>query len=654
MAKAFHGNADDILKGIKEEKAKYGVSLGRRAPMHCMHVDCILEIVKAGLKPVIVIGSTNGPESPLYDPVRNPLTVDQQKEQFRRAIEDAGYSESLIITLEDEEDDNAWMRNLVQKMKDNGIHGKSIVHLRSKAADAQKMSDAIRPLSQYTQAFINSGVSVWHSYNNDPSHDDISASDIRAFDLENLTVRQRGIIAAPAHLISIAKQARQNNPDAALLSALKIPLTVLDLAFDRMRCEAGIQTKDILARAQETGDLSISALAKAATQLVEAVRGPKFPAAANQNTPPKPLLFMGDSVSPETAAILKRDGMFEIASGSIGKFQSGEHFVEIFYRDDEKPTNNKRKIEGAKAVVIQSTAEPVGDHIMHLLQMIHTLKLYGAAEVTVVIPFSAYARQDRPFEGRFTSEGADLLPKLLKTAGADKVVSFAMHSQASIKFYQDVFGDHFTSPSTNPLFVEHIKGKFPFTSSDVVSGAPDGANKPNDEGQKRAWDFATQLRGEFNLSAGFGIAKKHVAASETKITSFTGDVAGKDCVVIDDMVDGGSTLINAAKILKENGAKSVTCCVTHAVLTKGNTTALEKLMTAKMGESYAIDSLVMTDSIPEAAEKVEAFRRQYPDLADKVDILSLGPMILAELKHDLTPQKQARSHPEKAIKPQTL
>jgi phosphoribosylpyrophosphate synthetase len=91
----------------------------------------------------------------------------------------------------------------------------------------------------------------------------------------------------------------------------------------------------------------------------------------------------------------------------------------------------------------------------------------------------------------------------------------------------------------------------------------------------------------------------------------------------------------------------VTCCVTHPILTKGKTTALERLMTAKIGTDYVIDNLVMTDSIPEAAEKVEAFAKQYPEQAKKIEIIPLGPAILAEVKR----QMGSAAAPAKKIKP---
>lgn len=322
-------------------------------------------------------------------------------------------------------------------------------------------------------------------------------------------------------------------------------------------------------------------------------------------------------------------------SGSIGKFQSDEPFVELFYDQQADFSANAKKISGAKVVVVQSTAEPVAEHVLHLLEMVHTLKRYGATEVMAVVPFAAFSRQDRPFGQRFASVAADLFARQLKAAGADKVISFTMHSQGAIKFYEQAFGSGFTALSATDVFGGYLKNKFFLNSSDLVVGAPDGAEKPGDEGQKRAKDLSMFLTGTFNAKAMFRISKVHTATSETKITSFDGDVADKDCVIVDDMVDGGSTMINAAKLLKAKGARSVTCCFTHAILTKGIATALEKIMTAQESGVHAIDNLVMTDAIPEAADKIEDFARQYPALAKKITVIPLGHAILAEVKRQM-------------------
>lgn len=634
--KVFSGGKDVTAKDMHAEGLEFGISLGRRAPMHSMHVDCILEILESGLKPVIVIGSADGPESPLYDPVRNPMTVEQQKDQFRHALSGLEYDEALILTLEDNMDDGAWLEGFVGMIRDAGVYENAVVHFRSKAADAAKANEPIKPLSQYTEAFVGKGFAVWQSYNNRIEDDSISATDIRGYDLENLTPEQRRVIAAPDYLIDLARTAREGNPDQALLKAHHVPLTVLDLAFDRLHREAGIATAEVIAAAKKSGDITLSGLAKAATDVVKKARNTKVKKTGKPAVQ-KPLLLIGNSVSPETAAVLKQDALFDVASASIGKFQSGEPFVELFYGEKGGFEANAEKIKGAKVFVVQSTAEPVGDNVQYLLEMVHTLKLYGAAEVTAVVPFLAFSRQDRPFQNRFTSVAADLMAKQLKAAGADKVVSFTMHSQAAIQQYKNVFDDQFTALSTTDIFAGYLKNKFCLTSAQVVSGAPDGAEKPQDEGQKRAQELAIALTGNFNEKSLFKISKVHTAESQTKITGFEGDVAGKDCIIIDDMIDGGGTMLNAARILKEHGAKSVTCCITHPILTKGGGTALEKLMTAQDDTlSYIIDSLVMTDAIPEAADKVTVFAKQYPALAKKIEVIALGPAILAEIKKQLT------------------
>lgn len=640
MKHIFNGTARKKKQEIAAAGMTYGVSLGRRAPMHRMHVDCILEIVSAGLKPVIVIGSVNGPESPLYDPVRNPLSLEQQKEQIRRALPGLNIDDGAILTLPDDPDDDVWMKTFVGKLKAAGVYGSSVVHFRSKSVDAAS-HEAVKPLGQYVEPFMREGLAVWQSYNSDPADDTISGTDIRTYDLAHLTDEQRNIIAAPDYIADIARAARADNPDAKLLEKYHVPLTTLDLTLQRLRLEAGISTAEIIRTAREHGDVTVHTLAEAAYEHINRLHAHPQPAPRAKKT----LLVLGDSVSPETADYLRKNAYFDTAGASIGKFQSGEPFTEIFYGDEAHFAANAEKIKGAKVVVVQSTGEPVGDHVAHLLEMIHTLKAYGAAEVTAVVPFAAFSRQDRAFEGRFTSIAADLFARELKAAGADKVMSFTMHSEAAIAFYKKVFGENFSSLSATDIFAAYLKGKFPLTSSQIVAGAPDGAEKAGDQGQKRAHELADALNDNFNKAV-FEISKTHVAASETKITSFKGDVAGKDCVIIDDMVDGGSTMLNAAKMLKAHGAKSVTCCFTHPVLTAGSGSALEKLMTAKEGAAFAIDNLVMTDSIPEAAAKVAAFAQQYPQLASKIDIIPLGPAILAAVKGQ-TPMPDVQPAPQR-------
>ena len=629
--KVFQGDADEIGNEIAENGFEYAIPPGRRAPMHRMHAECVMDILRSGLKPVLAIGSVNGPDSALWNPVKNPLTVEQQKEQFRRALPGVDYNAAMILELEDTSDDKTWIENFHKKVKELGIDKKAVVYFRAKSADAATAADAsVKPLAAYTQSFVDEGMAVWQSYNTNPADDNISASAIRAFDLGKLTVQQRRIIGAPDYIIQLAREARDSNPDKALLEENNIPLTVLDLSLDRMRKEAGITTAQVIAAAQEDGPVDAQSLAIAATDLVKQRAG-----TAKVR---KPLLVLGNSVSEETAQFLKTAGTFSSASASIGKFPSGEPFAEIFYGDKKNFAANAAKIKDAEVFVVQSTGEPVADNIQHLMLMIHTLKFYGAKKVTAVAPFLALSREDRAFDESFWSVGADLMAKQLKAAGADGVITFTMHSKKGCEYYQNEFGDNFVNVDATEIFARHLEAKFRTESTNLVTGAPDGADKPNDEGIRRASALGTRLTGTFNEQTSYKIAKRHTGPSTTEIDEAKSNfsaVKDRDCVEVDDLVDGGGTGVNGGRALKQHGARSVSFLFTHAILTNSKGTALEKMLTAKEGDNYVIDNIGFTDSVPEARAKIEAFAKQYPDLAKKIDFIPLGPAILAEVKKQL-------------------
>ena len=647
--KVFQGDADEIENDITANGYEYAIPPGRRAPMHRMHVECVFDILRAGLKPVLAIGSVNGPESKLWNPVKNPLTVEQQKEQFRRALPGVDYNAAMILELEDTPDDKTWIENFHKKVKELGIDTKSLVYFRAKSADAATSADAsVKPLAAYTQAFVDEGMAVWQSYNSNPADDNISASAIRTFDLNSLTVEQRRIIGAPNYIVELAREARNANPDKALLEEAGIPLTVLDLSLERMRKEAGITTATVLELAKVDGPVDLSSLTAAATDLI------KERAGATVSKARKPLLFMSNSVSDETAEALKGAGVFSLGSASIGKFQSDEPFVELFYTKKNKDKDDKQqkeelrkyceanleKIKGNTVYVVGSMGEPVAEHMVDILMMTHTAKKYGAKEVVVVSPFLALSREDRAFDEGLWSIGTDFMAGQLKAAKADKVVTFTMHSQAGVEAYKEHFGDNFIALDATDVFKRYLEGIFRGNAPKLITGAPDGADKPKDEGQRRARELSAGLTGAFNEKSMFLIAKRHTGANTTEIDLSKSkiEVAGQDCVIIDDLIDGGGTAVNAAIELKKRGAKSVTVICTHGVLTAKSETALEKLMTTKFGDGYAIDRFAVTDSIPEAKDKINTFRKQYPELADRVDWVSLGPAILGEMKRQMAAQ----------------
>ncbi|MBI1215983.1 MAG: hypothetical protein GC185_09220 [Alphaproteobacteria bacterium] len=263
MKGIYRGHSEEIREDLAKDGVEYGVSIGRRAPMHRMHVDCIREIAEAGLKPVIFIGSTNGAESAWFDPVKNPLTLEQQKEQLKLAVPDY-YDAACILTLDDMGNAEKWFNGFFEMFDGTPFKGKSVVHYRTKAADAQAKDAAIRPLSDYMQGFSRRGVPAWESANRDPADDAVNATDIRSFDLENLTAGQRAEMAAPDYIIELARKARAENPDRALLEEKKIPLTVFDLTLARLRREAGVSTKSVIDAAPGT---ELPELAAAATAL---------------------------------------------------------------------------------------------------------------------------------------------------------------------------------------------------------------------------------------------------------------------------------------------------------------------------------------------------------------------------------------------------
>ena len=645
--KVFQGDADELVNEITENGYEYAIPPGRRAPMHRMHVECVFDILRAGLKPVLAIGSVNGPESKLWNPVKNPLTVEQQKEQFRRALPGVDYNKAMILELEDTPDDKTWIENFHKKVKELGIDNKAVVYFRAKSADAATSGDAnTKPLAAYTQSFVDEGMAVWQSFNSNPGDDNISASAIRTFDLNNLTPDQRRIIGAPNYIIELARDARNSNPDKALLEANDVPLTVLDLSLERMRKEAGISTAAVIEAARIDGPITVESLALAASDLVKDRAGTPGPRVK------KPLLVLGNNVSSETADFLKSAGAFSSAGASIGDFPSGEPYVELFYGDKKNFKANAERIKDAEVFLVQSTSEPVAKSIQSLLLMIHSLKFYGAKKVTAIVPFLALSREDRAFDESFWSVGADLMAKQLKAAGADGVVTFTMHSKQGCEYYEREFGDNFVNVDATEIFARHLEAKFRSEAANLVTGAPDGADKPKDEGIRRATVLGTRLTGSFNDQTSFRIAKHHTGVSTTEIDeakSSLGGVKGRDCVEVDDLVDGGGTGVNGARALKQHGARSVTFAFTHAILTNSKGTALEKMMTAKEGDNYVIDNLVFTDSVPGARAKIDAFAKQYPDRAKNVDFLSLGPAILAEVKKQVA--KSAAAQPANVNSP---
>ena len=212
---------------------KYAVSIGRRQPMHRIHVECIREIVDAGLTPIIIVGSVNKAGSKFFDPLRNPLTFEQQKEQLQAALPFLKNPE--IIPLEDIGHLEHWCASVVALLKDRLPD--CVMHYRAKQGD--ESGGAIESLSASEAIFAKLGLKSWRTVNKNPEDDLLNSSDLRA-----LPIDQLHDLAAPDYIRTLMQQAREQNPDKQLLTL--IPVTMLDISLMRLAREAGVSTASLL------------------------------------------------------------------------------------------------------------------------------------------------------------------------------------------------------------------------------------------------------------------------------------------------------------------------------------------------------------------------------------------------------------------------
>ncbi len=248
-----------------------------------------------------------------------------------------------------------------------------------------------------------------------------------------------------------------------------------------------------------------------------------------------------------------------LVNSSIRKFSDGEIYVEI-----------NENIRGNSIFIIQSISSPANDNLMELLLCIDALKRSSAKNITAVIPYFGYARQDRKIVPR-TSISAKLVSNLITKAGADRVVTVDLHA-GQIQGFFDIPVDNLFA---TPIFARHVKKKI--KSKKIICVAPDVG------GTERA-----RALGKI-LNAGLAIVdKRRPKPGQSKVMNVVGDVKDKTCIIVDDIIDSGGTIVNAAKALKERGAKEVYVYVTHGVLSGD---AVKKI------KNSVIKNLVITDTI---------------------------------------------------------
>ena len=248
-----------------------------------------------------------------------------------------------------------------------------------------------------------------------------------------------------------------------------------------------------------------------------------------------------------------------LVNSNIRKFADGEIYIEI-----------NENIRGNSIFLIQSVSSPANDNLMELLLSIDALKRSSAKNITAVIPYFGYARQDRKVVPR-TSISAKLVSNLIAKAGADRVDTVDLHS-GQIQGFFDIPVDNLFA---TPIFARHIKKKL--KKNNIICVAPDVG------GTARARALGKLLNVDLAI-----VDKRRPAPGKSEVMNVIGNVKNKTCILVDDIIDSGGTIVNAASELKKRGAKDVHVYVTHGVLS-GN--AVEKI------KKSSIKNLVVTDTI---------------------------------------------------------
>ena len=250
-------------------------------------------------------------------------------------------------------------------------------------------------------------------------------------------------------------------------------------------------------------------------------------------------IFSGSSNKSLAEAICKEIGI-PLGNSEVGRFADGECFASIY-----------ETVRGADVFIIQSTCNPVNDNLMELLIMIDAMRRASAGRITAVIPYFGYARQDRKTKPR-DPISAKLVANMLTAAGADRVLTMDLHAN-QIQGFFDIPVDNLLG---SPVFVEHFLRRFAAVHEETMVVSPDVGSVA------RARAFAQKLDMPMAI-----VDKRRQKANSSEVMNIIGDVRGKHVILLDDMVDTGGSLCHAAKALVElGGAKSVTACASHGVL----------------------------------------------------------------------------------------
>jgi ribose-phosphate pyrophosphokinase len=293
-------------------------------------------------------------------------------------------------------------------------------------------------------------------------------------------------------------------------------------------------------------------------------------------------IFAGSASQQLTAEIVEILGA-KLGKIELGKFSDGEIKVEIL-----------ENVRGHETYIVQSTCAPSNANLMELMLITDALKRSSASKITAIIPYYGYARQDRRVRSARVPISAKVIADMMNTVGVDRVLTVDLHSE-SIQGFFDMPADNVYATK---IMHDDIKSR---SSNDepILVVSPDAG------GVVRARALAKFL-GQSDLAI---IDKRRATANESEVMNIIGDVAGKCCIVPDDMIDTAGTLCNASQALKDAGAAKVKAYITHPVLSGS---AIERI------SNSSIDELVVTNSIPLSPEA---------EKCSKIRVISLAPTI---------------------------
>lgn len=306
-------------------------------------------------------------------------------------------------------------------------------------------------------------------------------------------------------------------------------------------------------------------------------------------TPPSEYIIFTGNANPALAAEIAEILHLPLGNAYVGRFSDGEVSVEI-----------KQNVRSREVFIVQPTCHPTNDNLMELILMADALKRSSARRINAVIPYFGYARQDRRVRSSRVAISAKVVADLLQTVGISRVLTMDLHAD-QIQGFFDIPADNIYA---SPIILADVRNN---TTEDLLVVSPDVG------GVVRARAFAKGLGCDMAI-----IDKRRPKPNVSEVMHVIGEIEGRNCIIMDDIVDTAGTLVKAAEVLKSRGAKSVKAYCTHPILSGQ---AIERIT-----QGNALDELVVSNTIPLSAEAQQC---------KKIRVLSMAPLF-AETIHRIS------------------